>query len=64
VRLAVYDVAGRLIRTLIDADLRPGAHGAIWDGRDSSGRGMESGSYVARLEAGGTVKTVALSLVR
>ena len=64
VRLAIYDIAGRLIRTLVDADLQSGAHRAVWDGRDSSGRGMESGSYVARLEAGGAVRTVTLSLVR
>ncbi len=64
VRLAVYDAAGRLVRTLVDWDLPPGAHDAAWDGRDSAGRGLASGSYFARLEAGGRVEVARLSLVR
>jgi len=64
VRLAVYDVAGRLIRTLVDADQPSGTHAAAWDGRDASGCSVASGSYFARLEAGGKVETVRMSLVR
>jgi len=62
--LRIYDVRGALIRTLIDADLPRGSHQATWDGRDASGRGMASGSYFARLEAGGRGETARLSLVR
>lgn len=64
VRLGVYDVAGRLIRTLLDADLPTGSHQAFWDGTDSAGRGMPSGSYCARLLVGEAVKTVRMSLIR
>lgn len=64
VRLEVYDVAGRLIRTLLDADLPAGGHQAVWDGTDSGGRGMPSGSYFARLSAFGKVETVRMGLVR
>ncbi|NTV03357.1 hypothetical protein HGA89_00375 [bacterium] len=64
VTLRVYDIRGAMIRTLIDADLPRGNHQATWDGRDSSGRGLASGSYFARLEAGGRVETVRMSLVR
>ena len=64
VTLRVYDIRGALIRTLVDADLPRGSHQATWDGRDASGRGMASGSYFARLEAGGRVETVRMSLVR
>ncbi len=64
VRLAVYDVSGRLIRTLVAADLQPGVHGASWDGRDDDGRRMEPGSYVARLVVGGSSAATWLSLIR
>lgn len=64
VRLAVYDVAGRLIRTLLDVDLPAGSHQAVWDGKDAAGRGMPSGSYFARLSASGKVETVRMGLVR
>jgi len=62
--LRIYDVRGALVRTLVDTDLPRGSHQATWDGRDASGRGMASGSYFARLEAGGRVETVRMSLVR
>jgi hypothetical protein len=64
VTLRIYDVRGALVRTLVDTDLPHGSHLATWDGRDASGRGMASGSYFARLEAGGKVETVRMSLVR
>ncbi|MDO9069564.1 MAG: FlgD immunoglobulin-like domain containing protein [Deltaproteobacteria bacterium] len=64
VTLRIYDVRGALVGTLIDAELPRGNHQATWDGRDASGRGIASGSYFARLEAGGRVETVRMSLVR
>ena len=64
VTLRIYDVRGALVRSLVDADLPRGSHQATWDGRDASGRGMASGSYFARLEAGGKVETVRMSLIR
>jgi hypothetical protein len=64
VRLAVYDVAGRLVRTLVAAELAPGCHETSWDGRDAAGRAVGSGNYFARLDAGGTNVTVRMSLIR
>ncbi len=64
VTLRVYDIRGALVCTLIDADLPRGGHQATWDGRDASGRGMASGSYFARLGAGGKFETARMSLVR
>jgi len=64
VRLEVYDVRGKLVRSLLDVELPAGSHEAVWDGRDSGGRTMASGSYFARLEAGRKLQTVRISLVR
>lgn len=64
VRLEVYDVRGRRVRSLVDAELAPGRHEAVWDGRDQAGRAMASGSYFARLSASGRVETVRMGLVR
>lgn len=55
VRLAVYDVAGRLVRTLIDEPRPPGAGAVGWNGTDAAGRRVEAGIYFCRLSAGGTV---------
>jgi hypothetical protein len=64
VRIRVYDAAGRLVARLIDELRVAGRHEVRWDGRDSSGREVGSGSYLARLEFGGKVETVRMGLVR
>jgi subtilisin-like proprotein convertase family protein len=53
VYLAVYNVAGRLVRTLVDRDVDPGYHTEVWDGRDDSGVSVGSGVYFCRMEATG-----------
>jgi flagellar hook assembly protein FlgD len=63
-RLAIFDVAGRLVRTLVDADLAAGAAEAQWDGRDAGGTAVGSGTYLARLESGGDAAVSRLVLVR
>ena len=60
----VDDLAGRLVRTLVDEDKPQGSFEAVWDGRDASGREVSSGTYLARLSFGGRVETVRMGLVR
>lgn len=50
--LSVYDVAGRLVRTLFSGKIPAGRHVASWDGRDDHGRQAASGTYYYRLDAG------------
>jgi len=64
VRLAIYDVAGREVRRLVDSDLPAGVHARDWDGRDASGRVVAAGVYFARLAAGDRVLTQKLILTR
>ncbi len=64
VELAVYDVAGRLVRTLVSESLIAGEHEAIWRGLDESGRAVASGSYYARLRTSHGVEVRAVTLVR
>jgi len=63
-RLAVYDLSGRLVRTLVDGPLARGAHTATWDGRDDAGRGVASGIYVYRLRAGGRDEARRMALLK
>ena len=51
VRLSVYNVAGQMVRDLVNAVQVPGRYSASWDGRDRSGRKLPSGVYLYRLEA-------------
>jgi len=52
VTLEVYDVAGRLLNTLIDAPRPAGRRQVFWDGTDEEGRAMPAGVYLYRLRAG------------
>ena len=52
VKLRIYDVSGRLVRTLVSGVQSPGPYTAMWDGRDDNGRGVASGNYFARLNVG------------
>ncbi len=53
VELAVYDVSGRKVATLVDGMTDPGRHRAGWNGTDDAGRGVASGVYFFRLSRGG-----------
>lgn len=48
--LAVYDLKGRLVRTLVDGVLPAGPDEAVWDGRTDAGREAASGAYFYRLK--------------
>ncbi len=62
--LAVYDVAGRLVRVLIDDVVEAGPRDVTWDGKDNAGRGVASGVYFYRLRAGEFTDTRKMVLLR
>jgi hypothetical protein len=51
VTLRVFDIAGRLVATLVDAPLPSGSHVATWNGRDVRGDAVSSGVYLVKLES-------------
>ena len=57
VTLAVYDISGRLVRTLVDRRMRAGAYAEEWDGRDQNGNPVASGVYLYRLKTGNRALT-------
>jgi len=63
-RVSVVDVAGRAVRTLVDAALPAGEHAAAWDGRDASGGEAAPGVYFVRLTADGTAETRKVTRLR
>jgi len=50
--LRVYDVTGRLVKTVVDQAFPAGIHPVRWDGRDSDGQRVASGVYFYRMESG------------
>ncbi|MDT8325407.1 MAG: FlgD immunoglobulin-like domain containing protein, partial [Bacteroidota bacterium] len=64
VRLTVYDMLGREVRTLLLASQRAGSHVATWDGLDASGAAVPAGMYTYRLETPAGVVSRTLSIVK
>ena len=62
--LAIYDVKGALVTTLVSGSYAAGPHEVVWRGLDRFGNSMPSGVYLARLVAGDVVQTERLVLVR
>jgi hypothetical protein len=65
VRLQIYNVAGQLVRTLVDEVRSPGdVHTATWDGRSNAGQTVSSGVYFYKLVTGDFVQTKKMVLLK
>jgi murein DD-endopeptidase MepM/ murein hydrolase activator NlpD len=54
VRLAIYDILGQRVRTLVDGSLQsPGVYQVRWDGHDDHGIAVGTGVYVVHLQGPG-----------
>jgi hypothetical protein len=63
--LRIYDVSGRLIRTLIDGgNIDAGEHEYKWNGRDDAGHPVASGVYLYRLATDEFTEAKRMTLVR
>jgi flagellar hook capping protein FlgD len=63
--VAVFDVAGRLVRALDDRQLlAPGEHEWIWDGRDANGRLVSPGVFFLRVQCDGAQSEAKLVRLR
>lgn len=62
--LAVYDVAGRWVRTLVRDTLDAGSHSVVWTGRDDRGQPVASGVYLYRLVSGSEVRNGRMVLLK
>ena len=63
VRLVIYDIGGRAVRSLVDGVEDAGPRHVVWDGRDERGLRMGPGLYACRLEANGIALTRKMSLL-
>lgn len=64
VGFSVFDLQGRRVRHYPPHIRGPGEHRMGWDGRDDAGRGLASGVYFFRLEAGSHFETRRTVLIK
>ena len=51
VTIQVFDVNGKLVRTLYNGMVNPGTHWVVWNGQDETGNSVASGVYIYRMTA-------------
>jgi len=64
VRLKIFDVQGRHVRTLVNQPQPAGRYAITWDGRNERGESIASGVYLYQLRAGTFAQTRRMALVR
>ncbi|MFQ5584846.1 MAG: tetratricopeptide repeat protein, partial [Calditrichia bacterium] len=52
VKLTIYDVSGRQVRTLVNENMPAGYHTAVWNGRNDNGAQVGTGVYFYHITAG------------
>ena len=62
--LRLFNLLGQVIRRWDMDGWDPGSHQVTWDGRDGEGRPVASGVYLVQFDAGKTVSTQKLMLLR
>ena len=56
IQVTIYDILGRVVRTLSSVARPAGAHSVLWDGKDASGHRVATGVYLYSLRAGGEMR--------
>jgi predicted outer membrane repeat protein len=64
VRIIIYNILGRKVKTLLNSNSQPGTFEIVWDGTDELQNPVAGGVYFCRMEAGAFTKTIKLALVR
>ena len=52
VHISIYNVSGEFVRTLVNDDMSAGIYNLTWNATDDEGRGVSSGVYIYRIQAG------------
>ncbi len=64
VTLKIYNVAGQLVKTLVDEKKSPGEHEEVWNGKNEDGEDVASGVYFYKLKVSDYVETKRMVLLK
>lgn len=64
VKLVIYDITGRKVRTLVNGHIDAGYKKIVWNGRDDWGNGVATGMYIYRLIAGDFVDVKKMTFLK
>jgi hypothetical protein len=52
INLEIFDMSGKLVRTLINEEKTTGSHSVIWNGKDDNGESLSGRVYLYKFQAG------------
>jgi flagellar hook assembly protein FlgD len=64
VKLTIYDLAGRQVRSLVNESQAPGLKTIVWDARDGMGNKMGAGVYIYQLKTDNYIDSKKMILVK
>ncbi|UCC45302.1 MAG: T9SS type A sorting domain-containing protein [Candidatus Zixiibacteriota bacterium] len=64
VEIAIYNITGRRVRTLVNREMTAGYHSVDWYGEDDAGNRVASGIYLYRITVGEFVQTRKMLLLK
>lgn len=62
--VAIYNILGQKVKTLLDEERPPGNYRVTWDGKDDKGKEVASGIYLYRLKVGDFQQTRKMLLLK
>jgi len=64
IRIKIYDLSGREIRTLVDGEVEKGIHSIQWDGKNGESRRVPAGIYFCRMKSKDRTQSLKMVLFR
>jgi len=60
----IYDLTGKLVKTLLNAEQPSGWHSVVWNGTDQVGKQVPAGVYLSKVSFGSETKTIKVMLLK
>jgi flagellar hook assembly protein FlgD len=57
VSFQIFDINGRLIKTLLDEEMQQGSHQLTWNAKDEKGKIVSGGIYFLKMQRGNYSET-------
>ena len=56
-KIQVFDMNGRLVKTVANTQIQPGAHQLTWNAKDEKENAVNAGIYFLKMKTGSYVET-------
>ncbi|MFO7447654.1 MAG: FlgD immunoglobulin-like domain containing protein [Ignavibacteriaceae bacterium] len=64
VSVKIYDMLGNEVKTLVSEEKSAGTYNVSWNGKNNSGIGVSSGTYIYKISAGNNVQSMKMILMK